>query len=466
MSTLLARLQVVAMIDTAARPAPPPVQPFAAFAWSDWKAIDGNKMRSPGGRVLSKAVFDRMAARDQKSGPAPQAGARPESQARPAAAPAAPAPQAPDVPPPQMRPHLPSAGSATALAAPSTSGARLAGRRPFSLWPEVTGVPVADARTMDSRQFHTALVREAKALARLTKSHPRDALAYLIGRRGTYTIAKQKLAVAANSEQPFRRSSAGEVIRGADLFASGVYRGQEYTVADLDEIARNFTRLRQLLDPPAVLGHEESQEFLDALLGSDREREADAERTDQPAAGWVDRVWVDKYVEPSSGRLEGVLKGDITGVPAKIAEMIRNGRYKKISAEIYDDFTDDYGQSYGKALRRVAILGAEVPQVKRLGDLPAPTAFAERMRALAAMERQARAAVLRAAVGRVHERSRAREAKEVSAVRRYAAAHAGSLRSTGCGATPEQFVAAFCELRRKRPGLTAVQFGVPAAFYA
>ena len=47
---------------------------------------------------------------------------------------------------------------------------------------------------------------------------------------------------------------AGEVIRGADLFASGVYRGKPYTVADLDEIAVNFRKLKDQLDPPAVLG--------------------------------------------------------------------------------------------------------------------------------------------------------------------------------------------------------------------
>lgn len=162
----------------------------------------------------------------------------------------------------------------------------------------------------------------------------------------------------------------GEVLRDVDLFASGHYRGKDYTVADLEEIAKNFSELGpqglKLLDPPAALGHEEVQEFLD--------------RTDLPAAGWVRRVKLVKYHEPATGQTEAVLKGDIVGVPKSIANLIRSGQYRKVSAEIYSDFTDDFGKSHGKALRRVAFLGAEVPQVKRIGDLPMPepaTAFSE-----------------------------------------------------------------------------------------
>lgn len=182
---------------------------------------------------------------------------------------------------------------------------------------------------------------------------------------------------------------AGEVIRGADLFASGVYRGKPYTVADLDEIAANFRNLKDQLDPPAVLGHEEEQDFLGAVLGEKKAKSSEydddddsdddeSERTDQPAAGWVDAVWVKRYTDRTTGRQEAILQGNIVGVPPKIAEMIRKKRYRKISAEVYDDYLDDFGRPHGKALRRVAYLGAEVPQVKRLADIPAPTPFSER----------------------------------------------------------------------------------------
>jgi hypothetical protein len=171
---------------------------------------------------------------------------------------------------------------------------------------------------------------------------------------------------AAPARRPFRRRPPGEAVRGADLFASGVYRGKRYTADDLDEIATNFTRLRALLDPPLVLGHEEEQDKLAEYL----------ERTDLPAAGWVERVWVERY--PANGGVEATLKGDLIGVPTAVADDIRAGRYRKVSAEIYDDFEDDYGRRHGLALRRVGLLGAEVPQVKRIGDLPAPRFDADR----------------------------------------------------------------------------------------
>lgn len=157
--------------------------------------------------------------------------------------------------------------------------------------------------------------------------------------------------------------TTGEVLRGVELFASGRYRGKDYTVADLEEMAANFEKLGpkglRLLDPPAALGHEETQKYL--------------ERTDLPAAGWVRRVQLKKYHEPATGQEEAVLVGDIVGVPKPIANKIRSRQYRKVSAEVYSDFTDDFGNSYGKALRRVAFLGSEVPQVKRIGDLPMPT---------------------------------------------------------------------------------------------
>ena len=156
--------------------------------------------------------------------------------------------------------------------------------------------------------------------------------------------------------------TSGEILRDVDLFASGHYRGKDYTVADLEEMAANFDKLGpkglKLLDPPACLGHEETQAYLD--------------RTDLPAAGWVRRLRVVKYHEHATGQEEAVLKGDIVGVPKSIANRIRSRQYRKVSAEVYSDFTDDFGKSYGKALRRVAFLGAEVPQVKRIGDLPMP----------------------------------------------------------------------------------------------
>jgi hypothetical protein len=181
------------------------------------------------------------------------------------------------------------------------------------------------------------------------------------------------MVAAVARRVPFRRRLPGEVIRGQDLFASGEYRGKKYTVADIREMAENFATLGpsglQLLDPPAVLGHEEHAD--------PTKKQKFHERTDQPAEGWVTHVWAEEYADPESGERHAVLRGDIAGVPPATAADIRSGKYRKVSAEVYDNFEDDHGTRYGKALRRVAFLGAEVPQVKRIGDLRVPTKFSE-----------------------------------------------------------------------------------------
>lgn len=149
-------------------------------------------------------------------------------------------------------------------------------------------------------------------------------------------------------------------VPGVEIFATGTFNGETWTLSDLAEIARNFNELgphgKDLLKPPVVLGHEEDQEFL--------------ERTDIPAAGWPSRVWVKAYRDDATGRMEGILKADFGEVPEEIAKLVDARAYRKVSSEIYDDFTDDFGVGHGKALRRVSLLGGEIPKVKRLADIP------------------------------------------------------------------------------------------------
>jgi hypothetical protein len=143
-----------------------------------------------------------------------------------------------------------------------------------------------------------------------------------------------------------------------DVFAAGTHRGKTYTEADLDDMVRNFDahssgdapRLRV----PAVLGHEETQEFLD--------------RSDTPAAAWCTRVW----------REGPKLKADFSDVPPKVMQLLKGRRYRTVSAEVYDEPPEGVGaKGGGKMLRRVAFLGGEIPQVKSLDDIPLPEAHAE-----------------------------------------------------------------------------------------
>jgi hypothetical protein len=143
-------------------------------------------------------------------------------------------------------------------------------------------------------------------------------------------------------------------VRRVEVFAAGTHRGRVYSESDLDELVANFDKFGptglKLITPPTVLGHEEDQEFL--------------ERSDLPAAGVVSRLW----------REGPKLYADFADVPEPVAGLINARAYRKVSIEHYDrerPFDAGDGRKFSDLiLRRVALLGAEVPQVKALADLP------------------------------------------------------------------------------------------------
>lgn len=142
-----------------------------------------------------------------------------------------------------------------------------------------------------------------------------------------------------------------------NLFASGIYRGKPWPASVVRAIDRNAKSLRKMHQPPAVLGHEEEQEFLD--------------RTDLPNAGIVDLDTVRAVPDPEYPG-EVLLKGNVVNVPPEIADLIEKGQYTHGSSEIYENFLDDFENRHGPAMRRFVFLGGTPPQVKRLGRLPKP----------------------------------------------------------------------------------------------
>lgn len=149
----------------------------------------------------------------------------------------------------------------------------------------------------------------------------------------------------------------GATIKGMEIFAVGKHRDKDYTPRDLANMVENFRKFstgsKPLLRVPAVLGHEETQEFLD--------------RSDLPAAAWCDRVYT----------RGGKLLSDWSNVPPKVAKLLNRKAYRRVSAEVYDEPPEGIpGQ--GKMLRRVAFLGGEIPQVKSLDDIPTVEEHAER----------------------------------------------------------------------------------------
>lgn len=156
------------------------------------------------------------------------------------------------------------------------------------------------------------------------------------------------------------------MLPGVNLFATGKYRGRRWTPADLRRMEANARKLgpsgKKLLLPPAVLGHDEDQDWL--------------EDTGLPAGGWVDPDTVRAVPDPDHPG-EMLLTGDVVNVPAEVAARIEKGEFKFGSVEIYDSFTDDFENEYGKTIRRFAFMGGYVPQVKRLGPLPRPVRMRE-----------------------------------------------------------------------------------------
>ncbi|MDH4247411.1 MAG: hypothetical protein OEW39_06315 [Deltaproteobacteria bacterium] len=133
----------------------------------------------------------------------------------------------------------------------------------------------------------------------------------------------------------------------AEIFSVGEWNGETFTEADLREIARNFQRLREYLKPPLKFGHDEDQ----TLLG---------QRDGDPALGWVAGVRV----------LGNRLLATFVGVPEVVYQAVKAGRYRRVSAELYFKVWHK-GRLLGKALKAVALLGADLPAVTNLRDLGA-----------------------------------------------------------------------------------------------
>lgn len=152
-------------------------------------------------------------------------------------------------------------------------------------------------------------------------------------------------------------SEGNSILRGVEIFAAGNHRGKPYSRQDLDDMVANFRRFstgkKPLLEVPGVAGHEEDQSFL--------------ERSDIPAMAWCKSIY----------RHGDTLKADFDDIPPKVARVLRERRYKHVSAEVYDEPPEGV-PGKGKMLRRVAFLGGDIPQVKTLDDIPLPEPHSER----------------------------------------------------------------------------------------
>lgn len=167
------------------------------------------------------------------------------------------------------------------------------------------------------------------------------------------------------------KSPGGRVLlQDVELFYSGDHidsQGRPYacTPAHIDEVVRNFSLLntgdRPILQPPVGIDHDTAKAIPDAALNP------------RLAFGQVMRVGArDQKIGGQSRRL---LFGDIE-VDPEIAAWVRKGRLRRLSPEIHDEPPPEglASGAKGATLRRVALLGYDLPALKMLKPLPQPAA--------------------------------------------------------------------------------------------
>lgn len=122
-------------------------------------------------------------------------------------------------------------------------------------------------------------------------------------------------------------------IDGVEVFRTGTWNGDRYDAKDLDDMVAAFDAVG--FQPPVKLGHDEKS--------GDR------------AYGWVERIY----------RVGDRLVADLKDIPQHLYELIRDRAYDHISSEIFFNLKRG-GKTFRRALKAIALLGAETPAVAGL----------------------------------------------------------------------------------------------------
>lgn len=127
-----------------------------------------------------------------------------------------------------------------------------------------------------------------------------------------------------------------------DIFSAGNWKGEQYTVEDLDEMVNNFYRLNNFKVPLKV----------DFFKNTKAIRHGG-----QPAVGWIKEL----------KRVGSKLYAHIVDIPKRVKELIENRAYRNVSSEVVHNYSNG-NDFFGKILSGVALLGVEHPGVENLDD--------------------------------------------------------------------------------------------------
>lgn len=134
----------------------------------------------------------------------------------------------------------------------------------------------------------------------------------------------------------FADKDAARVLKDVEIFRVGTWNGRKFTSADLDDIITSFDKVGYRV--PVKLGHS------DEVGGR--------------AFGWVENL------RRSGDRLVA----DLVDLNKKVFDTIKDRGYDAVSSEIYLNLKRG-GQMFRRALKAVALLGAETPAVADLKPL-------------------------------------------------------------------------------------------------
>lgn len=132
-------------------------------------------------------------------------------------------------------------------------------------------------------------------------------------------------------------------LKGVEVFDVGEWNGKKWTDEDLDEMVENFNELKATYDFPGKISHDESQGLVKA--------------EGLPAIAYMEDLY----------RKGTKLVADFGRVPDVAYELLKNGAYRKVSAEIYEKVQLN-GKWYKNVLSAVAWLGGQIPAVGSLSD--------------------------------------------------------------------------------------------------
>lgn len=124
---------------------------------------------------------------------------------------------------------------------------------------------------------------------------------------------------------------------GVEIFASGTHNGDKYNEQDLEDMIQAFNNLD--FKPPLKSGHSKDEPGM-------------------PSLGWVSNL----------RRNGDKLVADFVGMPKVVYEYIKDRRFNTVSSEIYWDLKRG-GKAFRRALKAVALLGADIPAVAGLRPL-------------------------------------------------------------------------------------------------